>query len=434
MTAINSTSMSAVLKTLFPSGRVKEQLYPRHPMLGMLRKDPTFSGSQMAIPIVYGATNGASAQFSNAQDNKDQSSIIQFNLTTVEDYSLASVTRKVMLQTRNDKGARLKAIEHAHKMALYTCGRSISHSLFRDGEGVLGQISSGSSVSSATITLANVTDIVAFQKGLKVSFSTAVGGVLRNSGATAVVSSVDRGAGTVTFSAALNSLVPLVATTDYIYRDGDARNNATAKLKPTGLAGWLPTTAPSAAESFFGADRSVDRTRLAGYYFDASAYPFEEALIELQSRGNVESLGLDTMFCNNAVKRLAQKALGSKVTLVKGVRQASDENGEMATINFETIRLEGDKGPIDIIADPDCPASPQGNTTQYLAYLLRMDSWTLYSMLDAPHIFDEGTAQQDLREQDADSYEGRVGAYLQVGPTEDDAGPGDSTVGLLPSA
>lgn len=434
MTAINSTSMAAVLKTLYPSGRVKEQLYPRHPFLGMIRKDPTFSGAQMAIPIVYGATNGASAQFSSAQDNKDSSSIVQFNLTTVEDYSLASVTRKVMLQTRNDKGARLKAIEHAHKMALYTCGRSISHSLFRDGDGVLGQISSGSNVGSTTITLANPTDIVAFQKGLKVSSSSSVGGTLNNSGATLTVASVDRGAGTVTFTTTANVTVPAIAASHYLYRDGDARNGGTAKLKPTGLAGWLPTSAPSPSESFFGVDRSVDRTRLAGFYYDASAYPFEEALIELQSRANVESLGIDTLFCNNAVKRLAQKALGSKVTLVKGMRQASDEKGEMASIGFETIRLEGDKGPIDIIADPDCPASGQGVTATYLVYLLRMDAWTLYSMLDAPHIFDEGTAQQDLREQDADSYEGRVGAYLQLGPTEDDAGPGDSAVGLLPSA
>lgn len=411
------------------------QLYPRHPGIAMLPKNPDYSGQGIKIPIIHDGTNGASADFATALANKDGGSSVAFTPTTVEDYSLASITRKVMLETRNDKGARLKAIDLAFKLALYAVGRSISHAYYRDGEGVLGQISATSNVGTATITLTDKTDIVHIRKGMKLQASAAVGGTLKSSGATVTVLAVDRMAGTITATGNWTAGIAAVAAGDYLYRHGDARNNVAGGFKKMrGLGAWLPITDPSPSENFFGVDRSVDRVRLAGSKVDVSDLPFEEALIEAQSQINVESLGVDTMLCNNAVKRLAQKACGSRVVLQRATRNAKDEKGSMAAIGFETIRLEGDKGPIDLIADPDCPALVPGSTSKLLAYFLRQDSWTLYSMLDAPHIFDKDSDQEALRESNADSYEGRTGAYLQLAPTEDDAGPGDSGVVQLPAA
>lgn len=403
--------------------------------MAMLAKDPTFAGDNIAIPIIYEATNGASADFTTAQGNKDASSMVKFLIDVVPDYSLVGVSRDVMLRTRLDKGARLKAIEHAHEMALYSCGRSASHAIFRDGEGVLGRISTTSNVATTTITLEDKTDIVHFRKGMKLQASLTPGSALRSAGATVTVASVDRALGTVTATGNWTAGIAAVVAGDYVYRHGDARNNvAGAYKKMRGLLAWLPLTAPVAAENFFGVDRSVDRTRLAGYYTDKSALPFEEAVIEAQSEANVESVGIDLWVCNNAVKRLAQKALGSKVEFQKSVRKARDENGLMANIGFQTIQLEGDKGPIDLLADPDCPAIVPGDATKLISFFLRPESLTIYSMLDLPHIFDEGSAQMDLREATADAYEGRTGYYGQLAPTKDDAGPGDHCVALLPAA
>lgn len=420
----NSTTMLAVLKTLFPKGAVKEQIYPRHPFFGLVNKDPSFSGVNKAIPVVYSGTSGASATFATAVANKGGSNMVQFLLTTVEDYATVSVTRKVMLQTRDDKGARLKAVEHAHKMGLYSVGRSLSNSLFRDGEGIIGAISSGSTVASTSITLADINDVVNFEKGMEIVASTAAGGALRTGSAT--VTGVNRSTGVLTTDSNWSTQITSLATTDFLYRQGDARNNGSTKLKMVGLAGWLPTTAPSGGESFFGVDRSVD-SRLYGTYYDASTLPVEEALIEAQSRINRESLGVDLMLCNPAFKRLIQKALGSKVNYLRGEKKASDAN-----VSFQTVKIDGDKGPIDIVADPDCPFLDRAALTKSIGYFLRTDSWTLHSMLEAPHIFDEGSAQMDLREASADSYEGRVGAYAQFGPAENDSGPGDNGVAHLP--
>lgn len=436
MAALDSTTASPILKTLYPNGRVKKQLYPRMPGVAMLKKNPEYAGEGIKIPIIHEGSNGASATFSTALANKDGGQMGKFLVDTVEDYSLASITRKVMLQTRNDRGARLKAIELAFNLALYSVGRSISHGFYRDGEGTLGRISTGSSVGTATITLEDKTDIVHIRKGMRLQASLTPGSALRTSGAVVTVLSVNRALGTITATGNWTAGIAGVLAGDYIYREGDARNAGAANTqkKLRGLLAWLPLVDPSPSENFFGQDRSLDRTRMAGFISDKSALPFEEALIEGQSEINVESLGVDTMLCNNAVKRLAQKACGSKVTWQKSTRNAQDEKGSMASIGFETIRLEGDKGPIDLVADPDCPAIVPGDSTKFIAFMLRMDAWTLYSMLDAPHIFDKDTDQEKLREAAADAYEGRTGAYLNLGPSEDDSGPGDSGIVLLPSA
>lgn len=419
-------AIPALVKTLFPSGRVKKQLYPRHPGVAMVPKDENIGGDYIKIPVIYGATNGGSATFAKAQSNRSDSASKAFLVNTIEDYATVEIPRKIMLQTRTDKMARVEAVDHAHEMSLYVAGRSLSHSFYRDGEGILGQISSTSTVSTATITLTDISDAVHFEVGMKLVASTAAGGALRNSGDTVTLTAVNRRTGQLTVATSWDTHIAAIAATDYLYREGDARNNGSTKLKMSGLAAWLPTTAPSPSESFFSVDRSSD-SRLYGNYVDASTLPPEEALIEAQSVINRESLGLDLFHCNNAFFRLLQKAVGSRTYFERGSRKSSD-----ADINFETFRIHGDKGVIDIVADPDCPFLDRAATTKALGYFLRSKSWTLYSMLEAPHIFDEGSAQQDLRISDSDGYEGRVGYYANLAPTKDDSGPGDSGVAHLP--
>lgn len=422
--SFTSANQAGILKTLFPTGRIKKQLYERSPFFAMVPKDPTMSGKSKNIPIVYTGVGGRSASFAKAQTNRTASAVAEFALTTVEDYATVSVTRKLMLQTRNDKGARLKALEHATNLGLYQIGRSLSHGLYGNGYGTLGQISSGSSVGTSTITLADTSQIVNFEVGMKLVAAATEAGALRSSGATATISAVNRDAGTLTVATTWSGLIAAIAAGDYLFADGDAANGGSSLLKMSGLAAWLPASSSVSASAFFGVDRSADKVRLAGTYRDVSTFPAEEALIELQSAVNINSLGVDTFLCNPTFKRVLQKALSSKVNYQK--RTAMDERGAFASVSFETVRIEGDKGPIDIVADPDCPST--------LGYPLRMSSWCLHSMLDAPHIVDEGTAQEFLRLESLDEYEERISAHVQFGPREDDAGPGDSGVGTLPTA
>ena len=96
-----------------------------------------------------------------------------------------------------------------------------------------------------------------------------------------------------------------------------------------------------------------------------------------------------------------EKALGSKVVYDK---VSSDD----ADIGFQSLTILGPKGPIQIVADQNC--------TPDVAYMLQMDTWTLNSLGDAPHILDlDGNRM--LRDASADAYEVRVGFYGNIGCT-----------------
>jgi hypothetical protein len=92
------------------------------------------------------------------------------------------------------------------------------------------------------------------------------------------------------------------------------------------------------------------------------------------------------------------KALGSKVIYdrVKSV--------DMPDIGFESVKLWGPKGPIQVIADID---QPQGWTN-----MLQTDTWSVDSLGAAPRILDLDSNQL-LRVTNSDSYEIRIGYYAQ---------------------
>ena len=151
----------------------------------------------------------------------------------------------------------------------------------------------------------------------------------------------------------------------------------------------MPSAAPTAGDSFSVRTRSKDATRLAGIRFDGSAQPIEEALISAASRLAREGGSPSHCFMNFANFSNLEKALGSKVVYDK---VSSDD----ADIGFQSLTILGPKGPIQIVADQNC--------TPDIAYMLQMDTWTLNSLGDAPHILDlDGNRM--LREASADAYE-----------------------------
>jgi hypothetical protein len=142
-------------------------------------------------------------------------------------------------------------------------------------------------------------------------------------------------------------------------------------LKVCGLPQWLPTSAPTSGDSFWGVDRSADPTRLAGVRFDGSSESIEEALIDGASLVAREGGMPDMCFMNFASYSALEKSLGSKVQYV-------DIKHEEADIAFQGIRVHAPYGPISIIPDRSCPAQT--------AYLLDMKVWKLRSLDKAPHI------------------------------------------------
>lgn len=387
-TQLNLTAMNAALKELYDDQTVQNLVYSDNPLMAMVPKKTNFGGKNKPIPIIIAASQGRSANFSNAQTNKAATEIDAFALTRAKDYSLADIDNETMLSSQTDKMAFLEGAKVLIDGAFRSIVNSAASALFRAGTGSIGAIGS---IASGVITLSNAEDVVQFERNMVLQANATDGGASPRA-ALGYVIAVNRSAGTVTVSdTAITGTAASPSgwtAADFLLVQGD--NNA----KISGLAAWVPAAAPGAT-AFFGVDRSVDPTRLGGVRYDGSAQSVEEAFIDAASLVGREGGMPDCAFVNFTAYSALEKALGSKVQYV-------DLKGP-AEISFRGIMINGPKGPIKII--PDRNQKPQ------VAHLIQMNTWCLESLGDCPQILRYGDGLEMLRLSSSDAGEVRIGYY-----------------------
>lgn len=359
-----------------------------NPFLAMVPKKTDFGGKYKPIPIITGVSQGRSATFSNAQGNQSPVQIQSFLLTRVSDYSIATIDNQTMLASRTDKMSFLEGAKLVIDGAYRSVTNSLASSLFRSGTGSIGAIGS---ISTGVITLSNAADVVQFEVNQVLQANATDGGTPR--AALGYVIAVNRYLGTVTVSATgLGGSAGTPsgwAAADFLLVQGDLN----AKVK--GLAAWLPSTAPTTGDSFYGVDRSQDVTRLAGIRYDGSAQSIEESLIDSSSLLAREGGKPDVCITNFASYAALEKSLGAKVQYV-------DMKGP-ADIAFRGIMINGANSMIKVFPDRNCQAQT--------AYLLQMNSWCFNSLGDAPQVLRYGDGLEMLRVSNADAGEVRIGYY-----------------------
>ncbi len=388
------TTFAALMKKWYTSERIYNMVLRNSPLLGLMPTQTDLSGSSFELPVIYGDTPGSSVTFATAQAQKGGTSSVVFSVTTVQDYALVSIDRKLLKASDTDVGALLKSKKVEIDAAINSVRRSLSISTYRDGTGYRGQIGSSA---AKVITLKNKHDAVNFQKGDYVQL--AASGSLRDAGAKDQITALDRVAGTLTFATNIATTWASVADDDYILRAGDL----SGVMK--GITSWLPLTAPTVGggDSHFGVDRSVDPVALAGVRVDCTGMGLREALIYGQSQ--VSTIGDGEpgyIFLHPSQYRALLMELEG--TVQRGVQRAEfkSETG----IGFKGIVIEGDTGELKIIPDRWC--------TPNYAPVMELETWKRRSIGACPDIFDRDTDQEMLREGTADAYEVRIGGYPQI--------------------
>lgn len=391
---LDLTAMNAALKELYDGQVVENLVYQDNPFLAMLKKNTDFGGKYKPIPIITGVSQGRSSTFSNAQGNQSATQIESFLLTRASDYSIATIDNQTMLASRTDKMAFLEGSKLVIDSAIRSLTNSLASALFRSGTGSIGQISS---ISTGVITLSNSSDVVQFEINQTLQANSTDGGTPR--AALGYVVAVDRSLGTVTVSSSSQGgpagSPAAWAANDFLLVQGD--NNA--KIK--GLSAWLPSSAPSSSDNFFGVNRSVDSTRLAGVRYNGSSQSIEEALIDSSSLLAREGGKPDCCITNFASYSSLEKSLGSKVQYV----DLSSKNVP-AEIAFRGIMVNGANSMIKVFPDRNCQP--------LTGYLMQMNTWALESLGDAPQILRYGDGLEMLRVYNADAGEVRVGYYAQL--------------------
>lgn len=384
MASVDSTSFDAALKEYYTKEAVKDLTYEDNPWHAMIPKKKV-GGRRYIQPVQYGIPSGRSRTFSKAQANKGTNKYEDFVVTYADDYAALSITRKVMKQS-DSEASFFEAQEREISSMLKKLTRSCAISEYRGTGGAKGQISSGYS-SSTTFTLADPEEISNFELDDRLVFSANNGDTSSDtlvSATPTTITAIDRDAGTITVDSDTN-----LAASRYVFIEGDFQNSI------AGLLAWIPTTAPTGSDSFFGVNRSVDATRLAGSRISATSVPIAEAVRQGTARLGREGAAPDTALMSHAKYRDLVLELGSKVEYE--MTKPGDAN-----VGFTGVKFIGGKRPITCHADQNCPDDN--------IFLLTKDTWKFVSLGEVPEMVDEDGSTM-LREVSASGFEVRAEYY-----------------------
>ena len=407
--------MSAVqngLKELYDRGSWLAALYEHDGLFTRMPKYEGFTGSYYPVVVQYAPNSRRSQDFGRAQDNTSSFEVIKFLVHRTRDYAFATLDAEAIMSTRGDAGAFASYMDVEISGARYALRRSLSRSVYGDGSGKIGVVHSSTlSAPNTTIVLTNANDIVNFEVGQELEcvrnadFGSTDTGHLK-------VSSVNREAGSFVASYeggfdADNAVIG--GGKGRLFMRGDSSATAANAKRMSGLDAWIPATAPTSGDSFFGVDRSTDVSRLAGHRFAGDTTDIYHAFVSASERLGREGGKPDHIFCDygtytSLMKEVTAAGNGYSQNTNKGVK-VDIGFGKTLELGFTSIVIHMPTGPITVVPDADAPA----NT----AYMIKLSDWELASLGMCPQILDlDGLGS--LRVSNRDSLEVRLGAYCNT--------------------
>jgi hypothetical protein len=412
----------ATLKELYSDDAwvMKDLVFDKNPHLAIVPKDEMemgMGGKSFPVPVMYDTGAGRSAALGTAQTYQTAPQTVEFQCTRVSNYSVATLTNDFLRASAQSIGAFMPGAELNVKSAFRNVSNDLAHDLYGDGSGTRGTYGVGTgSITSGVILLDNLGMVYQFGVGMAlVSFSVSGATPTQStSAAIGYVIAVDTGLGTVTVSAsqggAAGTPTNWSASFPFLAQAGDvnfiSNGLSTANmLKIAGMAAWIPNTAPGGSDNFFGVNRSVSPTKLAGLRFvGGNQESIQDALIDAvnQLAANSSEAGdPDYIFMNPVSYQTLVKQLTSQANYVSIKHDEID-------ISFKALVLPTANGEIAILQDRNCPAQT--------AYIVTLKTWKLRSLGKVPQFltFPGFYDQLGFPVPGSDAVELRVGYYAQL--------------------
>lgn len=392
MTATIAGSQAA-LKVLYPKGELPQSVNDMFVLTKRLKKETDFVGELAMVPIQNANPQGSSANFATAQANIQQGNYLRFQLTRVQHHGVARVTGEAAEAAIKSEGALVDLWDNETRGIATTEMSTLSTYLYGTGDGTLAQLASG--ITTVTVTLVATANMNYFELGMVVRGVSTTGTAATVRVGSARVTGIDRRNRTLTFAAALDTLITGVLVTDFLCRDGD-QVTGSANVCITGLDAYVAGGATPA--TLFGLVRSADPVRLAGQAIDYAGWATEDAAVDASAQCGFQGIGYPSVLVmNNIDAANMKKSLGSKIIY--------NDGGGKAKHSFSGISIDGEAGPIEVLSDPFCPRNR--------AWLLKLDCFSLFSLKAAPHL-NKLDGMDFARRPDADAYEVRFVFYGNV--------------------
>src|SRR5271156_2454000 len=197
MTASISTSI-AIVKTKYSPDYVKFCVYEENPSFASITHDETWDGGVLQVAVQTETPIGGGYSIAQAQANMGPGTYNDFQVSRIEDFGVARIKGQALRAVVKGPGAMLSLWSREVTGILLHNTRSAAINMWRTGTGSRGLISSGSTVSTASITLATIADVSNFYLNMQVQSSAADGGTLDSAGAAAVITKINRITGVLT--------------------------------------------------------------------------------------------------------------------------------------------------------------------------------------------------------------------------------------------
>lgn len=394
------------------------------------------------MPVIIDGNAGYSPKLSTAITAADPTKSEAFLLTRKKMYGVLKIDREMMRASMDKKGAFASGMQVETEGLFYSLGRQFVFDLYGDGNGYLGFIGATTVLASPTLVLSNPNDVIWFQRGQLYQIGNPATNTLRAS-TTLKVLSVNRSTGVVTFDANISTVAGATFGDGIVVADSIAN-------RISGLRAWLvvPT-----ATLFFGVDRTVDPTRLAGQILDCSAAgspttifdiiqqlckrvfreggrpdvcvlhvdPMQKLLDYLEGKSVqirwVEET-MESVIRRETAKRAREKndemdtdagfgeGMNAKPDLFDHVPEYDAPQGIIGQAGFSGVKLFTQSGPLTVMADPACPSTD--------IFVLQTDTWKICSLDSVPALIDDD-GLDFLRSATDDAFELRAVYMAQLG-------------------
>jgi hypothetical protein len=343
------------LKEVYPSGLDNSWLFKKHPMLGRMGRKKDLQGRLYHLPLQISKQTAVSHDSTEASSYEAASKFDAFVVTPpITNYARARLQSLLVRQAKESRDGAyqfLNVFKNELKCAMESFGDRLAKEAIGDGGGSLGQVGS---FTATTITLKNKVLVHFFEIGMVLQASagngTDVAHTLLNAGAKARITGIDDDAGVLSFTDGTLPLsgIAALANDAYLFATGDFK--AAAK----GFSAWIPETNPGSTDSFYGVNRSVRPTMLAGSRYDGSNDTIDQVWIKWRAKTRRWGIEHEPIHVNPLdISRLELSKDG-----LKGEQMSGTYN-----IGYDTFKY----GSCTFVLDNDIPPGPafQGDMSKF---------------------------------------------------------------------
>lgn len=365
-----------------------------NPVLGTIAKDTKASGRHLSQGLIYQIGGGGSADIA-LSISESQASIPEEFIPILRQkiYEVALLDNETIEASANDKDAFAKAIDEIDRKFKAATNR-MEQKFFRGRGGWIGRLRSDTTLAGTVAILDDPADAFCFYKGQTIQMAGTDGtsGAVR-AGGPLTVASVQRQAGTVTFTANINTLTS-VTTTDFIFKNGDFGKGL------IGFFDWCPIDRSGLGTPFFSVLRSDDPDRLAGVYYDGRGEPLFETLINTVNMLGNHGVTPDFVMMNpRTAGELYLAAQGKTI-----IENTSVPSSRTQTIGYNTFKIVAGDQMVTVRKSWAAPTK---------AMMVGVwNTWKLRSLGDMPKFLNRTGLLHQM--ENADTYQARVGGYGNV--------------------